>query len=129
MLQAHLITPEQFFLSIDAEMVVVPGVMGDMGIMEQHVPLVSLLRPGVIEIHHKETGSPVERVFVSGGYVETDGKVCTVLAEELIRLADLDKALIMKDLEEARSKLDHAKEPHLVQQSISICEVKLSYLS
>lgn len=127
MLHANLITPEKFFLSTEAEMLVVPGQMGDMGIMEGHVPLVSLLRPGVIELH--KPGNPPERIFVSGGYVETSGDTCTVLAEELAYVKELNRVTIQKDLEEAQGKFELNKEDSAAETTVMLCEAKLAALS
>lgn len=127
MLHANLITPEKFFLSTEAEMLVVPGQMGDMGIMEGHVPLVSLLRPGIIEVH--KPGNAPEKIFVSGGYVETSGDTCTVLAEELAYVKELNRATIQKDLEEAQGKLGLDREKAAAEAIILLCEAKLAALA
>ena len=66
-----LVSPEKLLLSEDVEMVVVPGAEGDFGVLIGHAPLISSLRPGVINTY---TGKKVEkRIFVAGGFAEVTG--------------------------------------------------------
>ncbi|MBY0354986.1 MAG: ATP synthase F1 subunit epsilon [Rickettsiales bacterium] len=81
MLHLDLVTPEALILSAPVEMVVVPGALGDMGIMANHAPIVSLLRAGTVEVH---TGDAVRSYYVAGGYVEIHDNHCTVLAEHVM---------------------------------------------
>ena len=75
----ELVAPERLLASIDCDMVVIPGADGDFGVLPQHAPLMSLLRPGVIAIYQGDRVE--ERVFVAGGFAEVNEKGCTVLAE------------------------------------------------
>ena len=96
-----LVSPDRLLVSTEAEMVVVPGTEGDFGAMAGHQPLISALRPGVVAIHNG--GSTGDRYFVRGGFVEVTNERCTILAEEAIPVADLDRAAIeqrIKDTEE-----------------------------
>jgi len=86
----ELVSPEKLLLSEDVEMVVVPGAEGDFGVLIGHAPLISALRPGVINTY---AGTNVEkRIFVAGGFAEVTGERCTVLAEEAIPVEELDRA-------------------------------------
>ena len=67
-LSFDLVSPERLLLSEDVDMVVVPGVEGDMGIMGGHAPVMSTLRPGVIDVDVQ--GQPQRRYFVRGGFAE-----------------------------------------------------------
>jgi F-type H+-transporting ATPase subunit epsilon len=68
-------------------MVVVPGVEGDFGVMHGHAPLISLVRPGVLEVFQ---GSKVEQRFiVAGGFAEVTPERCTVLADEAVPFEQL----------------------------------------
>ncbi len=83
-----LVSPEKLLLSEEVEMVVVPGAEGDFGVLIGHAPLISALRPGVIDTY---TGTKVKkRIFVAGGFAEVTGERCTVLAEEAMPVEDLD---------------------------------------
>lgn len=81
LLHLHLVTPEASVISTDVEMVIVPGALGDMGIMAHHAPLMTQLRAGAIEVH-APTG--VTKYLVAGGYAEVHDNRCTVLVEQLI---------------------------------------------
>jgi F-type H+-transporting ATPase subunit epsilon len=87
--------------SVAADMVVVPGEEGDFGVLANHAPLLSLLRPGLIEIYD---GSAVSRrIFVEGGFAEVNPNGLIVLAEAANPLDELS-------LDEARSLLRNAED-------------------
>jgi len=100
-LQFNLITPEKTLLSQAVEMVVVPGKEGDFGVMEGHMPLISSIRPGVLEIYEGE--KVVESIFISSGFAEANNEKLTVLAHDAIPVKDII-------LEEARAALKKAEE-------------------
>ena len=101
-----LVSPEKLLLSEDVEMVVVPGAEGDFGVLIGHAPLISSLRPGVINTY---TGKNVEkRIFVAGGFAEVTGESCTVLAEEAMPVEDIDPADVEKRIASAREALNEA---------------------
>ena len=78
----RLVMPEREQLNTDADMVVVPGSEGDFGVMHGHAPLISTVRPGVLEVFQ---GSKVEQRFlVVGGFAEVTPERCTVLADEAL---------------------------------------------
>ena len=96
-----LVSPEQMLLSDDVDMVTVPGSEGYFGVLAGHAPVISALRPGVIEVKGGET--PERRIFIRGGFAEVDPKKVIVLAEEAIPLEDFDLAALdsrIKDTEE-----------------------------
>lgn len=76
----RLVMPEREVLAAEADMVVVPGSEGDFGVLHGHAPLISTVRPGVLEVIQ---GNKVERRFmVVGGFAEVTPERCTVLADE-----------------------------------------------
>ena len=96
-----LVSPEWLLISEDAEMVTVPGTDGYFGAMAGHEPLVSTLRPGMIDVKGGEDGDG--KVFILGGFVEVNATNITVLAEEAIPMAEFDIAVLdrrIKDMEE-----------------------------
>jgi F-type H+-transporting ATPase subunit epsilon len=93
----RLVMPERELLSTEADMVVVPGSEGDFGVLHGHAPLISTVRPGVLEVFQ---GSKAEQRFlVVGGFAEVTAERCTVLADEAMpfdsvtaeQLADREK--------------------------------------
>ena len=83
-----LVSPERQLRSEAVDMVVVPGAEGDFGVLAGHVPLISTIRPGVIEVH-KGAASP-ERIFISGGICEVSSDRCTILADDAVDVATLE---------------------------------------
>jgi F-type H+-transporting ATPase subunit epsilon len=78
----RLVMPERELLSTEADMVVVPGSEGDFGVVHGHAPLISTVRPGVLEVFQ---GTKAEQRFlVAGGFAEVTPERCTVLAEEAV---------------------------------------------
>ena len=76
----RLVMPERELLNTEADMVVVPGSEGDFGVLPGHAPLISTVRPGVLEVFQ---GTRVEQRFlVAGGFAEVTPERCTVLADE-----------------------------------------------
>jgi F-type H+-transporting ATPase subunit epsilon len=103
----ELVSPERLLLSKSAEMVVVPGSEGDFAVLAGHVPMMSSLRPGAIEVHDGD--KVVDRIFVNGGFAEVAADRLTVLAEEAVPLAELDKARLAQSIQDAREDLEDAK--------------------
>jgi F-type H+-transporting ATPase subunit epsilon len=99
----ELVTPERMLLSQDAARVVIPGMEGQFTVLPDHAPVISALRPGVIEVALGD--SRTVRVFVKGGFAEVDAKSVTVLAERAWDLEGLDQSLIASELQVAESEL------------------------
>ena len=128
-IQFELVSPERLLLSEPVEMVVVPGVEGDFGVLPGHAPLVSTIRPGVIAVF--EGGKVVQRIFVARGFAEVTGERCTVLAEQATPVADIDRAAAEVEIREARDDLGEAKdgvERARLEFRIAAAEAKLAAL-
>lgn len=96
--QFELVTPERLVLSTEVEMVVVPGTEGNFGVLPGHSPLISTIRPGMIAIY--DTRPTISgRIFVVSGIAEVTPERCTVLAEEAMDPATLDRAAIEAELQ------------------------------
>jgi F-type H+-transporting ATPase subunit epsilon len=127
--QFELVSPERLLLSEPVDMVVVPGSEGDFGVLAGHAPLISTVRPGVIETYAGKTVK--DRIFVAGGFAEVTRERCTVLAEEATPLADLDRAAIEAQARTAREDLGLAKdagERAAAERSLAVAEAKLAIL-
>jgi F-type H+-transporting ATPase subunit epsilon len=94
--QFELVTPERLVLSTMVEMVVVPGTEGNFGVLPGHAPLISTIRPGMIEIY--ENRVVTERIFIVSGIAEVTPERCTVLAEEAMSPSSLDRTAIEAEL-------------------------------
>ncbi|HWI28198.1 MAG TPA: ATP synthase F1 subunit epsilon [Stellaceae bacterium] len=91
-LQFELVSPEKLLLSEQVAMVVVPGGEGNFGVLPGHSLLISTVRPGVIDVYADEPSAVTERIFVAGGFAEVTPERCTVLADEALPIAALDRA-------------------------------------
>jgi F-type H+-transporting ATPase subunit epsilon len=75
----ELVTPERMALSQDAAQVVVPGVEGDFTVLAGHAPVISALRPGIIDVTLPDASKT--RIFVKGGFAEVDAGHLTAQAD------------------------------------------------
>ena len=127
--QFELVSPERLLVSEPVDMVVVPGTEGDFGVLPGHAPLISTVRPGVIETY---AGRAIkDRIFVAGGFAEVTPARCTVLAEEAMLVADLDRQQAEEDARNAREDLAEAKTPaerEAAEKAIRVAEAKLAAL-
>jgi len=101
--QFELVSPEKLILSVAVEMVVVPGVEGYFGVLPGHALFISGVRPGVIDVYIG--GQVTERVFVSGGFAEVTPERCTVLADEAMPLAAIDRSATEGELRSAEAEI------------------------
>jgi F-type H+-transporting ATPase subunit epsilon len=106
-LSFDLVSPEALLMSENVDMVTVPGADGDFGVMAGHAPVISTLRPGVVEIAGAP-GGPA-RIFVRGGFAEVTPAGLTVLAEEAIPLDKLDTAMLEQKIKDAQEDVADAK--------------------
>ena len=102
----ELVSPARLLVSSRVDMVVVPGAEGDFGALDRHSPMISSVRPGVLDVH--DGGKISSRIFVAGGFAEVTEDRVTVLAEEAIPLADLTKAMATTRLQTAKDALADA---------------------
>jgi len=128
-IHVDIVSAEASIYSGLAEMVYAPGIMGELGIAPRHAPLVTRLKPGEIRV---DTGKEELDFFISGGILEVQPHVITVLADTAIRAADLDEAKALaakKRAEEAladkASNIDYAK----AQAELAEAAAQLSAIS
>lgn len=99
----ELVTPERMVLSQDASQVVVPGVEGEFTVLPGHAPVISALRPGVVDATLGDARTI--RVFVKGGFAEIGADLVTVLAERALNVEAMDAAAISQELQTAEADL------------------------
>lgn len=102
-IHVDVVSAEGEIFSGTAEEVFVPAEMGEIGVMPRHTPLISRLKPGEVRVKLAEGGDEAS-VFVSGGMVEIQPHVVTVLADTGIRAQDLDEAKAL----EAKKRAEEA---------------------
>ena len=102
----EIVSPEKLLLSRPVDMVVIPAAEGDMGVLEGHTPMIVMLRGGAISLYAGDAVS--ERLFVAGGFAEVTQERCTVLATEVVPVAELRRADGERRLAEAEAAYEAA---------------------
>lgn len=123
----ELVSPERLLLSEQVDMVVVPGAEGDFGVLAKHTPMISAVRPGVIAVH--DGGAVKERIFVAGGFAEVTPARCTVLAEQAMPVADIDRGAAEQQLKDAREALEDADDEaarRAAEQAVAAAEAMIA---
>lgn len=105
MVQFDLVSPEKKLASVEATMVELPGMEGDLAAMPNHAPLLTTLRPGVIKVHE---ASGVTEYVVTGGFAEISDTGTTVLAEQAMSRADVARDSIEALVAEASTAAETA---------------------
>ena len=90
-LHLDIVSAEKSLYSGPAEVVIAPGIRGELGIHPRHTPLLTTLKPGSVRIRVPDQAEQ-ELVYVSGGILEVQPHVVTILSDSAIRAADLDEA-------------------------------------
>jgi F-type H+-transporting ATPase subunit epsilon len=102
----ELITPEGIAFSGDAERLVVPGAAGELGILANHAPLISLLEPG--ETRLTDADGTVRRYATDDGFVQVRKNHAVVLVGEAVAAEEIDASEAGRRLDEARAALERA---------------------
>lgn len=125
--QFELVSPEQILASIEARMVIVPGEDGDFGVLADHAPLLSSMRPGIVTVTAAD--GTQRKIFVSGGFADVDGTQCSVLAEEAVDVEKLDRDALTATLKDLEDDLDFAKDDAVkaahIQSQIKVVKAKI----
>lgn len=105
-IHVDIVSAEKSLYSGSAEMVIAPGQRGELGIYPRHTPLLTTLRPGSVRIKAPNQDEE-ELVYVSGGILEVQPHLITILSDSAVRGADLDEA---KALEAKRAAEEAMKD-------------------
>ena len=120
-IHVDVVSAEEQIYSGEAEFVVLPGMMGELGIYPRHTPLFTQIRPGSLRIKPANSASE-EFVFVQGGYLEVQPHLVTVLADTAIRAKDLDEKAAL----EAKRAAEEAMQNKMSKEEIAHAEAELS---
>ena len=120
--KVEIVNPEKSFLvKEDASEVVVPAFEGEMGILKDHISIISFLKPGIIKIWSK---SGDENYYVEDGIVEFKNNNLSILTSSIFNLTDLDKSkqqdLLKLAEEEASNPEINDQSKYLVDQKIEV---------
>ena len=120
-IHVDVVSLEESVFSGEAEFVVLPGVMGELGVYPKHTPLITQIQPGQVRI--KIPGQDEEQiVFVQGGFLEVQPNVVTVLSDTAIRARDLDEAKAL----EAKRRAEEALQDKTSKEEVATAEAELA---
>ena len=128
-IRCDIVSAEEEIFHGDVTMVVATGEMGELGIAPRHAPLITRLKPGKLVLT-LANGEKLD-IVVSGGILEVQPQVVTILADTAIRAADIDEAAVLKAKEEAERVLANRGEAMDVaeaQQKLTEALVQLQAL-
>ena len=121
--KVEIVNPEKSFLSKeDVTEVVVPAFEGEMGILKDHISIISFLKPGIITIHSK---SGEEKFYVEDGIVEFKNNNLSILTSSILSLKNIDKNKIQDFLKNAE---DEASKSEVNDQTKYIIDQKIEVL-
>jgi F-type H+-transporting ATPase subunit epsilon len=100
-IELEIVSPTRLVLSRAVDMVVMPGYEGDLAAMENHAPIITLLRGGVIALYEGTTVT--NRYFVGGGFAEITPERCTILADDVVPVEELSADIARKNLDSAEA--------------------------
>jgi F-type H+-transporting ATPase subunit epsilon len=98
-IQCNIVSAEREIFSGPASMVIVSGEMGELGIAPQHAPLITRIKPGQVRVLSSD--GTEQHFYVSGGILEVQPDLVTVLSDTALRVADIDEAKATAAKEEA----------------------------
>ncbi|MGB4858755.1 MAG: F0F1 ATP synthase subunit epsilon, partial [Dokdonella sp.] len=102
-IRCEIVSAESEIFAGDATLVVASGEMGELGIAPRHAPLITLLKPGQVRV--QDANGEEQFFYVSGGILEVQPDLVTILADTAARAADLDEAAARRAKEEAEAAI------------------------
>jgi F-type H+-transporting ATPase subunit epsilon len=105
-LSVSLVTPEGDAYDGEAEMVIVPGAAGEIGVLARHAPLVALLKAGSVRIYESVDPEEMREYAVGPGFFKVERDRAIALVDDAIRARDIDPDRAQRQLEQARAELE-----------------------
>ena len=106
------VSPEASIVSSEVDMVLIPGIDGDAGILPDHAPFMTTLRQGIVEVTFEQGN--VKKYLVEGGFADITQDKMTILAETSLNLSDTDSKVLKSELDIINEKLASAEEDEKV---------------
>ena len=117
-----LVTPEKIYLEGDAQMVVLPGAEGDLGVLPNHSNIITSLRPGIIKVTNSDQ---TQSLFVEEGFIKFSNNELLVIAVGMDEEAALNNDFINNKIDNYSSALDAADETQKMKIQKTIASLKL----
>ena len=121
MIELNIVTPTRKLISATCSTISIPGYKGELGILPRHTPLLTRIKPGTIRLK-VQNQAEFELVYVSGGMLEVQPDMITVLADTAIRAHDLDEAKAM----EAKKRAEEALSNRQAEMDYAYAEIELA---
>ena len=120
----EIVNPEKLFLSLDnVSEVVVPAFEGDMGILKDHISIISFLKPGIVKVF---TGNEVKELYVEDGIIEFSENSLSILTSRIIDIKEIKKDDLSSMINEANEAL---KDENLDDQKRFLTNQKIDVLN
>ena len=120
----EIVNPEKLFLSLDnVSEVVVPAFEGDMGILKDHISIISFLKPGIVKVF---SGNEVKELYVEDGIIEFSENSLSILTSRIIDIKEIKKVELSSMINEANEAL---KDENLDDQKRFIANQKIDVLN
>lgn len=113
----EIVTAERLVYSDEVDIVVAPGMEGELGILPHHAPLLTILQPGELRIH--KTGEEDVYMAVTGGFLEVTGNRVIVLADAAERSEEIDEERAQEALRRAEERLERREEGQDLQRALA----------
>ena len=102
------VSPEESIVSSEVDMVLIPAIEGDAGILPNHAPYMTILRQGIVEVTFEKDN--IKQYFVEGGFADVTTQKITILAESSINLTDIDDTALIEKLKQIDENILNANE-------------------
>ena len=102
------VSPEESIISSEVDMVLIPAIEGDAGILPNHAPYMTILRQGIVEVTFEKDN--IKQYFVEGGFADVTPQKITILAESSINLTDIDDTALIEKLKQIDENILNANE-------------------
>ena len=103
-----LVTPEGAVFEGEAEMLIVPGAAGEIGVLARHAPLVAMLKSGSTRVHVRQ-GSDVHEFATGPGFFKVEQDRALVLVDDAVQASEIDEARARAQLEDAQAELERVE--------------------
>ena len=121
--KVDIVNPDRSFFSNDkVKEIVVPAVEGDMGILKDHIPIISFLKPGIIFL---STNEGLQKFYVEDGIIEFRDNTLSILTSTIMDLKNIDKSFIDNNIKDAEKQLEN---PDLNDQARFLMSQKVDVL-
>lgn len=116
--QFELVSPERQLLSEQVVEVIVPGTEGEFGVLKDHSPFMSTIKPGILKV--RRDGGALDEYYIRGGFADVGSTGLTILAEQAVLVADVDAADLAKQIKNAEEDAADAKDDDKRQKAEAV---------